>query len=366
MMTSLMTCFGWTGIFSVVVCLAAAGMALASRRQKRPERRLAAALGVAVLGAALASWHAAKVANFQLDKSDEIRAARAAQQQAEGALERARTRTDGEVSVRFAEDDAGAVTPAYRKGGKQVREAGKVRTDTPDLVPSKALDDQDNSGSLRLQDYELATRLNRANWALSRLVLLVLLGVLLWDYLKRFNDPERAYAPLPIAGWGMDYLPGVPLRVIWDLAQGPDGDAAGRERLTTIIRQGRSFVYFGDRLESGGLPLERWRLGRWRACPARLLRWGDTAHTPRDPEFVLDGAWFGRQLLWVPPGDAAAVLAVLTPHLEERVRFRARARGLPHMVWDAGPCANDAMLERFAKACEATGIRFVRVVTNRT
>lgn len=367
MMTSLMTCFGWTGILSGAAWLAAAGMAIGARRRVSPERRLAAALGVAVLGAALASWHAARVADFRLDQSDEIRAARAAQQQAEGALERARARTDGEVSVRFAEDDAGAVEPAYRKGGKQRRDAGKVRTDTPDLAPSGASGDQDEPSaavSLRLPDYELANRLNRANWTLSRLVLLVILGVLLWDYLKRFNDPERAYAPLPIAAWGMDHLPGGPLRVTWDLVQGQDDDAGRKERLATIIRQGRSFVYFGDQLESGGLPLERWHLGRWRACPARLLRWGDTATTPRDPEFVLDGAWFGRQLLWVPPGDAAAVLAALTPLLEARARLRARARGVPHMVWEDGLSADDAMVERFAKACAATGIRFVRVVAS--
>jgi hypothetical protein len=364
MTTSIMNSFGWTGILSGAVYLTAAVMALSSRRQARPERRLAAAVGVAVLGAVLASAHAARVANFRLDQSDEIRAARTAQKSEE--LERARAQQDGKLSVRFAEDDSGAAEPAYRKGGKQVRDAGKARTDRQDLGPAREFGSQDRSIGLQLPEYELATRLNRANWALSRLILLVLLGALLWDYLKRFNHPERAYAPLPIAEWGVDHLPGGPLRVTWDLAPGPDGDAARRERLATIIRQGRSFVYFGERLESIGLPLERWALGRWRFCPARLFRWGDVATIPRDPEFVLDGAWFGRQLLWVPSADAAAVLAELTPHLEERVRFRARARAMPHMVWDAGPCANDAMLERFAKACAATGIRFVRVAAPRT
>lgn len=361
MMISLMTCFGWTGFLSSAAWLAAAVLALASLRRARPERRLAAALGVAVLGAALASWHAARVADFRLDQSDEIRAAREAQQQAEGALERARARTDGEVSVRFAEDDAGGVEPAYRKGGKQRRDAGKTRADTPDLALSETHGEQDAAPavvSLRLPDYQLANRLNRANWTLSRLVLLGLLGLLLRDYLKRFNDPERAYAPLPIAGWwGMDQLAAGSLRVGWNEVT----DEAVKRRMETVIRQGRSFVYFGDRLGAGAPALERLCLGRWRGCATRLLRWGDEAQTPRDPEFVLDGVWFGRHQMVVPAAGAEALLAALLPRLEERAKLRARARGLPHVVWAAGACADEAMLERFAKACAATGIRFIRV-----
>jgi hypothetical protein len=360
MTTTLMTCFGWTGLLSAAAWLAAAGLALGARRRARPERRMALALGVAVLGAALASWHAAKVANFRLDQSDEIRAAREAQQQVQGTLERARARTDGEVTVRFAEDDAGAVEPAYRKGGKQRRDAGKARTDTPDLAPSGASGDQDESGavvSLRLPEYQLANRLNRANWMLSRLVLLVLLGLLLRDYLKRFNDPERAYAPLPIAGWwGLDHLDAGPLRVTWIEVT----DEQVKSRLETVIRQGRYFLYFGDRLGAGTPALERLSLGRWSGWPSQLLRWGDETTTPPDPEFALDGVWFSRHQMVVPAAGAEALLAALVPQLEERAKLRARARGLPHVVWDAGSCANPALLDRLAKACVATGIRFIK------
>jgi hypothetical protein len=92
------------------------------------------------------------------------------------------------------------------------------------------------------------------------------------------------------------------------------------------------------------------------------LIWGRDA-IPCDPEFVFDGIWFGRYLFSVPVSEAQTLLTALDALLDERMLLRARARHLPHIIWEAGPCQDPTLLGRVSKACQATGIRFVLLST---
>lgn len=378
MIARFMLCFGWSGLLSALAWLGAAVVCVLCRRHGRRERFFALALGLAILGTLFAAWHSARVDDIRLDQSDEIRAAREAQQRDLEAQERARQKNEGEVAVRFAEDAPGETVapvnplpgkgvatadaapegePAYRSGGRQKRVGGKVDKASEKLARAATSGPESEAPaavSLRLPDYQLANVLSRANRILARLILLGVLGVLVIDYLRRFDWPAGGYGPLPLASVGLNRLEPGPLLIAWNTAT----EAQLQGYLESILRKGESFVYFGDRAGADRLRLQRLALGPWRFRPWRLLTWSDGV-TPNDPEFILDSVWFGRYLVCVPTREAPSVLRAIAPLLAERLRLRARARGLPHLIWDAGPVADPALLGTMTQAASETGMRFV-------
>jgi len=380
MMAQFITCFGWWGVLSALAWLAAAVACAACLRQAPRRRRLVWALGLAAAGFLLAKAQTAWETAIVLDRSDELRAVREAQQDLQMREERARIE-QGENVMRFAEDAPGesaggviltadeltgrpaasAATHAaasYRAAGKQTRTAGKVDAAAERLA--RAAVDAGPAAptvrTLRLDAYRLAGRLSRANRLLAGLVLLAVLGIAIGDYLRRFHHPVNGYLPLPIAGtWLTHFSHGPPL-VSWPGAS----EAQLRAFLEDVARRGQTFLYVGDRFDPKRLAVHRIQWGRLRVWPLPVLTWG-RGGAPADAEFTLDAVWFDRYAMTVPSAEAGALLPPLLKHLAGRAAVQACAARLPHLVWDADAPADAASWRRLASLCARTGMRLVVV-----
>ena len=381
MMAQFITCFGWWGVLSALAWLAAVVACAACLRQAPRRRRFAWALGLAAAGFLLAKVQTAWERAIVLDRSDELRAVREAQQDLQMREERARI-AQGENVMRFAEDAPGesaggviltadeltgrtaapAATNAaasYRAAGKQTRTAGKVDAAAKRLARAAAETGPAAAPTvrtLRLDAYRLAGRLSRANRLLADLALLAVLGIAIGDYLLRFHHPVNGYLPLPIAGTWLTHLSHGPPLVSWPGAS----EAQLRAFLEDVARRGQTFLYVGDRFDPGCPILHRIRWGRLRVWPLQVLTWG-RGGAPADAEFALDAVWFDRYALIVPSAEAGALLPPLLKLLAGRAAVQACAARLPHLVWDADAPADAASWRRLAALCARTGLRLVAV-----
>ena len=361
MMPLIQTCLGWHGAASALAWAVAAVLCLGALRRARRERAFVAALGLALLACALACWNSTWAGRLRLDRSDEIRVAQEDQQRLLIQEEQARHEAGG-ATVRFAEDAPGdtAGAPAYRAGGKQKRAAGKVDAASGQLANTAlrgvAPVEGETAVTLKLPEYQLATRMSRINSLLAVLVMVGVLGVMLTDYLRRFNDPVVSYGPLPLAGrWVNAISPGqsvvkLKVRSTVELAQ----------FLEQVTRKGQTFAYFGDRLKAGDVCAWRLRLGRRGVWPLRSLTWGQPG-VPRDWDFIFDAVWFGRYGVFVSGAEGLSALRSVAARLAGHAALRATAAALPHLVCDLGPGMEPGLMEGLRRRCELTGVRLVVV-----
>ena len=371
------------GGLSTLAWLAAIAACVVCLRRAPRRRRFAWALGLAVAGFFLARAQVAWEVAIVLDRTEELREVREAQQQLQVREEREHI-AQGENVVRFAEDAPGesaggailtadeltgrtaastnaAVatngTPAYL-GVRQARTAGKVDAaaarlaqaavdGTPDAAPPR---------TLKLAEYRLAGRLSHANGLFAELVLLAVFGIALGDYLRRFNHPVDGYLPLPIDGTWLTHFSPAPTLVSWTGAT----DAQLRRFLEDIARRGQTFMYVGDRLSAGAPRLHRIRLGGLRFCPLQMLTWGRDG-APAEADFALDAVWFNRYAICVPAEAADKLLPLLLDLLVGRAAVNATAVALPHLIWDTGRPLEAEHLQRLARFCARTGLRLVLV-----
>ncbi|MFZ4394091.1 MAG: hypothetical protein ACOYOU_00535 [Kiritimatiellia bacterium] len=106
MISRLILCFGWWGIFSVLFWSAAVYACVLSVRCERRYRRFTLPLILAVLGFLLAMTQSAWQQSIELDKSEELRASEEASKKVRLAEEKAKIEAGGGL-VRFAEDAPG-------------------------------------------------------------------------------------------------------------------------------------------------------------------------------------------------------------------------------------------------------------------
>ena len=379
MILRLYSIFGLVGVLSVAAWAASVYFCVAGLRGAnvaRRDRRLLLAAVCGLAGLFLGEWTASRVAEYRLDRSEEVRAANEKQRLLAVQEEELR-RQGGEIGVRFAEDapgdsvagtlpsaesappSAAGDEPEYRKRGKQRREQGREDSSTNAPLASRALSGtgEDPSLSLRLPDYLMANRLSRVNRLLARLVFLGMIGVLVGDYVRRFNRTFGRPFPLPIAGRWVDGFSPKSHSVLWTGAGAEDV----RSLLDVVVRKGESFVYFGDRAVAGGGVFWRLRAGRYGLFPLSLVASGEGGMTS-EPEFLLDAAWFGRHAVRVAAAARPAEqLAAMAQVLVGRAVVRAKARGTLWLVWDmeVGPPAG--LLSRLPALCRETNSKFVLV-----
>jgi len=379
MIAQIMTCFGWWGLFSTLMWLAAgAACALCLRREPR-RRNFAWALGLAAAGLLLARVQVAWEQSIILDRTEELREVRQAQQKVQVREEQERL-MQGDRVVRFAEDapgeSAGAAiltadeltgrsgvpgtAPSYQSGGRQARSAGKVDAQGAKLayaaLQGGAGSEPEPARTLKLAEYRLAGRLSHINNLFAELVLLAVLGIAVGDYLRRFNHPVDGYLPLPIAGTWLTHFSHGPSLLHW-----PDAtDAQLQVFLEDIVRRGQTFLYVGDRPVVGASTLHRFRLGCCRAWSLPVLTWGCEG-TPAEAEFALDAVWFNRYALCVPTEAADQLLPALQELLTGRAAVHATAANLPHLIWDTRRPIEPPTMQRLARCCSRTGLRLVLI-----
>ncbi len=378
MMITLYRYFEIVGILSIAAWVSAVVLLVMFARREPRNRFYLLAFGLAVAGWVLGLVNSGRIDEIQVDRTREYEEGRREQQRKRIEMLKAGNDEHKVTDVQFAEDAAGEKndlaglttnevafvnleantnTPAYRLAGKPARDVS--RKESPGGPAAGVLKREARTArTLPESDVIAANNLDRFNRVVLRLILWLSGGLVIWDYLRRFNRTAAFYFPLPLTGpWIDDLSPKVHTAVI-------DGaDAAAVERyLAGLIRRGETFVYFGPGNPFGRmgevprLPIAR--LPFWRLP---LMRYGGTA-TPLDAGFFFEGVWFGRCAVTVDNRDAAAgVLERFSKYLYDRVVVRASARATVNLVWHFESLPDEGALKRLASLVKQTNFRFVQI-----
>lgn len=372
-MAILWNTFGLLGLASCIAWATAAALLLRGLPVRHRLARWLVAAAVAAAGLVLANVTSDSIRDIEVDRSAEVQAAEKAA--AETAQERLRSRAS---SIRFAEDtqadraDVAGVSvaeeqgtyeraveeelakiPAYRQRGRQKRSptssgtaAAVTTTSGSAAAPAEETPKQErqDDGVRRLPEADLvvADRYDRLNRLLSRLVLGLAVGLVGYEYVRRFNTTYDAACPVPLAGTFVDGL--LDKRHV-DVPRDITADV-----LAAWARKGESFILFADADPLVGRDdLERFSIGpvrlplgrfsrtvgpfRW-SVPARCFSAAAVAADPTLAEMVFESAWFGRGCFVIlhEPG-ANEVLADVVARLERRRHCRARTRRTLTIAW---------------------------------
>ncbi len=355
----------------------------------RPRRWLChAALVVGVAAYVLAVVNSRSYVNrIQVDRSEALAAVQARAEAARKAAEAARA--DEVAQVRFAEDgatdflDEGGMDDADRKYMASFDEEGvpawkkqkKTRSQTRERDDSLVamLDAGAGEGDkgvnadvlekaaaepimMSEKEQMLANRLDRLNLRLIRWLILIGVGIVVLDYLKRMNSYEEAYLPLPLpSAWVNGLTPLPPVRTWPRKPRRPLP-----EELSWLTRRGDTFLYLADRRDAvARVPEQTWRMPRRRLGPVDIIHVTD--EYPVAADFVFETLWYGRSSFVV---DSAArsgrMLARIMELLEERKTSCARVRQTVHVVWDLQSPVREETVAEFERLGRATGVVLVK------
>ena len=384
MIGSLYNYFGFVGVASVLLWLAAWALIIAYAVRWRKM-----AVGRAVLALAVGAWilagiSSAAVGRIQVDPT-KAAAPKAEDPEKTKAVEALKRRAAG---IQFAEDSktdaldlggagsselhavvgkgAGAEAPVedYRSRGKQKREVGKSREDASEgsgnatTEPAPVV--EESARFLPEVDVNRANKWDRINLSLVRFTLIAAVVLVVIDYFRRFNRAFEPLEPLPLAGAAIDAV--FPKSRVVCLREGA-GDGAVKRFLERTVKKGETFVYLGPGdpwPEQATLPRLKWRFGLAKPGGLDKLTCGATPEEG-GREFALDAAWFNRAC--VTTTDAAAAEGMFD-HVVRSLngsRSREAARKTVNLVARLATPPSAATLAGIAQQCRARNVRIVVV-----
>jgi len=384
--------FGLIGVASCAAWAAAAVGVLVGAVARRRFHIWLAAAGLAALGLALAAVTSENIRSIEIDRSPDVLAAEEAGKKA--AQEKLRSRAAG---IRFAEDTAAdqadvagvsvaeeqgayeraveerlAKIPSYRSRGKQRRSA-KSESDAATAQPAAndgdlaatAAESEEKPAGRMLPESQLlvADRYDRINRGVAWSLLSLAVGLVGFEYLRRFNTTFDAVWPLPLAGTWIDGA-FAKAHVVEENSL-PVANAADMlpDFLARAVRKSETFILFA---ESDPLPakdtLPRFALGplAW-SLPKQTFGVAEVQADPAVAEIVFESAWFGRGA-FVLAGDASAADAVLAGMVEilvRRHRCRAAARRTVNIVWALPHTPAADTLDELRFLCPQMNLRLI-------
>lgn len=377
--------FSFWGYASVLLWLAVLVL-WALHAVLRPRRWLChIAVLVAIVALAFAKLNSVTYVNrIQIDRSEELEAARARQEAARKAAEQARA--DEVAQVRFAEDDAddfldeagmeeadlkymasfeeGAV-PEWKQE-KKTRSQTPTEDDSLEAMIDTTAEEPTGVDAVAAEEAArepimmpeagmmLANRLDAWNLKLIRWLILVGLGIVVWDYLKRINSYQEAYFPLPLpSAWSRGLTPMPPVQR-WPEPR----RRAMPEELAWLVRKGETFLYLTDDKQAAAAVSERLPRLPPGHQPVDVIHVTDEA--PIDADFVFETLWYGRSSFVIEsPALADGVTRRTLELLEERKASRAHVRQTVHVVWDLSMPSDARTVAAFERLGRATGVVLV-------
>ncbi|HUT01784.1 MAG TPA: hypothetical protein VM031_04980 [Phycisphaerae bacterium] len=362
----------WPPILAVLAVL----LLWAAIRREVPVAFGALVLALAAFG--LGMWNSDNVSAIREDRSAEIAAARARQEEARRAEA---ARPEGAAAdIHSAEDDANAATRpaggkkgpaaasqpgyAYRQAGRQTRDPNQVADANAEAL-TKAVADQARrdaaatpvARTLPGAELILANQLDLINRFFVRWTLVVALLAAVVEYLRRFNATFGSILPLPIACRAIDSLwPKTHTVHLHD----PQGLAVV-EYLRTAVQKGESFLCFAPADPwPGSDRLPRWPIGWFQPLRKIACEPGDPAYGAR---LLFESAWYGRYCVVLrTPGFTEATGAFLADVLEllrMRRHTRASAARTLNLAWAVPEPLPRALLEKLAFLCKETNVKLV-------
>lgn len=317
---------------------------------------------------------------IQVDRSEQIQQQLARQELARQAATEAR---ENEVAqIRFAEDsgndflDAAGMDEADLKYMQSFADGGtpawktekQQRSDAPidDSLESQigAKETQQEMRSQMLleseplepilmsdRDKRSADRLDAAN----RMVIRVMVGLgllfLVVDYLRRANNYDLAYCPLPLPSIWVDAI--APRDPVTIRSSSPRRSLL--EELRVLIQRGESFVYVTEDSEAASQASTTFCRLPWGRWPVEVLNVADFDGS-MDDDFVFETLWYGRHSFVVNSLERAEPMLVRFMELmADRRTTRARVKQTVNIVWDVATPIAEETRHRFAKVGRSTG-----------
>lgn len=370
--------FGIVGYVAIAITLAVPLLlALALLRRSSPR-----IVHLAVVLAAVALACAEVNSRFHVDRLEPDRAAEVAAQEAAAEArkqERLAALEEGRelqvAKIRFAEDAQGDAldragldesdlqyldkiekdaeeekTPEWKREKKTRGAAGSEeegledRLDAGDEKPAGVDAGEADPEAVRepivVSEAELATahRVDRLSLGWARLLLLAGLVITGIDWLRRGNDYEQAYLPLPVPSRLLAAVRPLPPIVV--RPRPPRRPIA--EELAWLLRRGDSFVHLAASPAAAADVVTKLAGFEHRRRPVQVLRVGAGGEECSD-RFIFEALWYGRCSFVVDdPARAERLVKACGRFLEERQATRARAAQTAHIVWDLSAAAASA------------------------
>jgi hypothetical protein len=343
------------------------------------------------------------VSLIQVDRSQQIADQLAQQERArQAAIDE---RGDEVAQIRFAEDGSGdfldtaGMTEADRKyfesrtgnpdtnthadGTPDWKKQKKTRSvDTGDGslesligaksdrqgIESQELIEDEPPAPILMSDKDklLADRLDAGNLTAIRIMLLLSVIVIVWDYFRRANVYREGYFPLPLpSSWANAMKPrdAVSLR-----SASPRRSLV--DELRVFTRRGESFVYITDNQADAREAMDTpvYRLP-FKCRSVDVIAIDDPTSTNTNPttndqsteaglddDFIFETLWHGLSSFVIGSATRGEqLLARIETLLTQRKASRAHTKRTVNIVWNVGTPVSEALQHRFANLGQATG-----------
>lgn len=197
----------------------------------------------------------------------------------------------------------------------------------------------------------LADRLDTANLKLTRLVLMLALLFVIYDYLWRANRYGEAFLPLPVPSpWVTAFSPLAPL-----VEQPAPSRRTLLEELAWLTKRGEVFIYLtDDPFAAEKLPTQLPRLGK-RGWPMEVIhvKAGDSLISD---EFIFEALWYGRASFAVDASERVEqLLEKFLVLLADRKACRAKVAQSVHIVWHSKTPLPERWQSEGLRLLQATG-----------
>lgn len=228
---------------------------------------------------------------------------------------------------------------------------GTTRRDGVEVEGMQEQSEQREPIFMSERDVLAANRLDKANLNTVKVMLMLAVLFVMFDYVRRLNVYREAYFPLPIPSKWADALTARP-----GVARQPDKPRRSmQDELRFITRRGEVFLYCSDdasSMKDGATQLARLPAGQW---PIRVLDLDAAAEL--DDRFVFETLWFGRHSFVLKDETRALqLLESFVGWLALRRESKAHTRQRIHLVWDLPSEVPEALRQRIDILGKATGL----------
>ena len=268
------------------------------------------------------------------NRGDEVAQIRFAEDGANDFLDRAGM---DDADLKYFESQGGLGEPEWKKEKKTRSRGGGDESLESEIggegviggIQSDEFDADESKEPIIMSEADLvmANRLDLLNLKLTLILLVVGVGVFLFDYLRRANIYGKASRPLPLPSSLLNALtPMAPLVISKKRYR-----KSARGELARLVKRGDSFIYLtDDSARTTKLPKLMRRLP-FVGGKEELI----TASAEVDEGFIFETVWYGRSsFVSADPERALTFLNFFQTMLEQRKLSRAKVSQTAHLVWD--------------------------------
>ena len=268
------------------------------------------------------------------NRGDEVAQIRFAEDGANDFLDRAGM---DDADLKYFESQGGLGEPEWKKEKKTRSRGGGDESLESEIggegviggIQSDEFDADESKEPIIMSEADLvmANRLDLLNLKLTLILLVVGVGVFLFDHLRRANIYGKASRPLPLPSFLLNALtPMAPLVISKKRCR-----KSARGELARLVKRGDSFIYLtDDSARTTKLPKLMRRLP-FVGGKEELI----TASAEVDEGFIFETVWYGRSsFVSADPERALTFLNFFQTMLEQRKLSRAKVSQTAHLVWD--------------------------------